>query len=201
MADSINALNGQGMSMQFEKFAQLAASASKGSSAVRFLGHDSAATVRDVVATTSDKVGKIGRSVSVKEANNTTRAIFRQSVAAMFGGQKYVSKSTVEAGDPHNEAIADALEKFCISKVHPRQANAVFFALAQGGLSPQIELVSMGYKGGDHGPLTVALTKDENTGDITIKYSNPEGSPVKFGWTAVVDVDGKVATTPVKVGE
>ena len=77
MADSINAVNGQGMSLQFEKFAQLAASASKGSSEVRFLGYDGAATVRDVVVTTSDKVGKIGRSVSVKEANNTTRAIFR----------------------------------------------------------------------------------------------------------------------------
>ena len=130
---------------------------------------------------------------AISEENN----VFRYE----FGGQKYVSKSTAQAGDPHNEDIADAISNFCNSKVHPRQANAVFFALAQGGLSPQIELVSMGYKGGDHGPLTVALTKDENTGDITIKYSNPEGSPVKFGWTAVVDVDGKVTATPVKVGE
>ena len=102
MADSINALNGQGMSLQFEKFAQLAASASKGASAVRFLGYDGAATVRDVVVTVSDKVGKIGRSVSVKEANNTTRAIFRQSVAAMFGGEDRIPdavKAAMKLGD------------------------------------------------------------------------------------------------------
>ena len=100
MADSINALNGLGMSLQFEKFAQLAASASKGSSAVRFLGHDSAATVRDVVVTTSDKIGKIGRSVSVKEANNTTRAIFCQSVAAMFGSEDHIPDTVKTAMKP-----------------------------------------------------------------------------------------------------
>lgn len=118
-----------------------------------------------------------------------------------FGGQKYVSKTTAQPGDQHNEAIADAILNFCNSKVHPRQANAVLFALAQGGLSPQYELAPTGYGGSDHGPITSALTKDEETGTITIKYSNPEGSPVKFSWTATVDVDGKVTATPVKVGE
>jgi len=118
-----------------------------------------------------------------------------------FDGQKYVSKSTEQPGDRHNEEIADAIEKFCNSKVHPRQTNAVFFALAQGGLAPQYELSPTGYVGSDHGPITSALTKDEETGTITIKYSNPEGSPVKFSWTATVDVDGKVTATPVKVGE
>ena len=132
MADSINALNGQGMSLQFEKFAQLAATASKGSSAVRFLGHDSAATVRDVVVTVSDKVGKIGRSVSVKEANNTTRAIFRQSVAAMFGGEDHIPdtvKAAMKLGDygkgkpltarriiAVKNAVDDALKSFSLMK-------------------------------------------------------------------------------------
>ena len=51
MADAINALNGQGMSLQFEKFAQLAASASKGSSAVRFLGAEAfGAILEDVLS-------------------------------------------------------------------------------------------------------------------------------------------------------
>ena len=100
-----------------------------------------------------------------------------------------------------NAGIANAIGKFCGAKVHPAQANTVFFALAQGGLSKQMssELSNRGYVGSDHGPLVCTLTKDANTGDVTIKYENPDSSPVKFSWTTTVDVDGKVTTTPIKI--
>ena len=138
------------------------------------------------------KMPKYNGKNAVSEENN----VFRFE----FGGQKYVSKTTAEE-DRQNIDIADAISNFCNSKVHPRQTESVFFALAQGGLAPQLDVLATGYVGSDHGPMTVALSKNAETGDITIKYSSPEGSPVKFGWTATVDVDGKVTVAPVKIGE
>ena len=40
------------------------------------------------------------------------------------------------------------------------------------------------------------LPKDDATGDVTIRYSSPEGLPFSFEWTATVKVDGTVTTTP-----
>ena len=97
MSSSIDALNGQGISFQFDKFAQMAASATKGSNIVRFIGGVDADTVHEVFVTESDKVGKIFRSDSAKEANNVTRTIFRQSVAAMFGGESKIPESVRDA--------------------------------------------------------------------------------------------------------
>ena len=37
------------------------------------------------------------------------------------------------------------------------------------------------------------------SGAITINYASPEGCPVKFSWTATVDIDGRVTTTPKQV--
>ena len=54
MSTSINALNGSGMSLQFEEFARLAG---KSSNVVRFLGSADAPTVHEVSVTKSDKVG------------------------------------------------------------------------------------------------------------------------------------------------
>ena len=39
------------------------------------------------------------------------------------------------------------------------------------------------------------------TGAVTIRYSEPEGFPVKFHWEATVGVDGKTATTPLVIEE
>jgi hypothetical protein len=55
MSSSINALNGNGVSLQFEEFARLAG---KSSNVVRFLGSADAASVHEVSVTKSDKVGK-----------------------------------------------------------------------------------------------------------------------------------------------
>jgi hypothetical protein len=57
MSSSIDALNGSGMSLQFEEFARLAG---KSSNVVRFLGSSDAATVHEVSVTKSDKVGNTG---------------------------------------------------------------------------------------------------------------------------------------------
>jgi hypothetical protein len=46
-------------------------------------------------------------------------------------------------------------------------------------------------------PLTYTLSKNAETGAITIRYSEPEGFPVKFSWETTIDTDGKSVTTPL----
>lgn len=119
-------------------------------------------------------------------------------------GQTYKAEACDDAkSSSQNAGIAKVIAEFCGSKVHPAQTNAVFFALAQGGMSQQISprLSERGYIGSDHGPLVCTLTKAPNTGDVIIKYENPDSSPVKFSWTTTVDVDGKTITTPLKIME
>ena len=102
MSGSINSVNAQGISFQFDKFAQMAANAAKGTNVIRFIGGSDADTVHDVFVTESDKVGKLGRSTSAREANNVTREIFRQSVAAMFGSEDRIPpevKNAMKLGD------------------------------------------------------------------------------------------------------
>ena len=65
---------------------------------VRFLGSSDAASVHEVSVTKSDKVGNTWfRADGVKTANDTTRAIFRQSVAAMFGGEDHIPENVKTA--------------------------------------------------------------------------------------------------------
>jgi len=123
----------------------------------------------------------------IAEENN----VFRFNI----DGQNY----TANKAKDKNDDIAKAIENFCNKEVHPVQTDAVFFSLAQGGTSQQTNLSAHGYNGGDHGPISYTLTKDADTGSINIKYSNPEGSPLKFSWTATIDVDGKITMTPIQV--
>lgn len=46
-----------------------------------------------------------------------------------------------------------------------------------------------------------ALVRALAGGAVTIRYSEPEGFPVKFHWEAKIDVDGKTAATPLVIEE
>ena len=118
-----------------------------------------------------------------------------------IGGQQFKARACndSEKNNAQNTGIAEAVEKFCNKEIRPVQTNAVFFALSQGGLVPQTSLVKHGYKAGDHGPITYTLSRNADTGDITVKYENPVGSPLKFSWTATIDVNGKTTSTPIKI--
>ena len=119
----------------------------------------------------------------------------------VIDGQTFTSKTCGPTDDPQNVAIADKIANVCNAKVHPAQANSVFVALSQGALSPQMSLAGHGYIATEHSVLNFSLTKDAETGDIHIKYENPEGSPFKFSWTSTIDVNGKVTTTPIQIEE
>ena len=74
------------------------------------------------------------------------------------------------------------------------------FAVSQAGLG-QINggLLAYGIKSSEHASVNFTLSKDENTGAITVKYTSPKELPLRFSWTATIDVDGRIATTPLVV--
>ena len=63
-------------------------------------------------------------------------------------------------------------------------------AYLRGGLQ------SHGVMSNEHSPVDFTLTKDAETGDVTIHYSSPKKLPFSFEWTSTVRPDGYVSTTP-----
>ena len=51
----------------------------------------------------------------------------------------------------------------------------------------------------EHMPLVYTLSKNEDTGAITVHYSEPEGFPFKFHWETTVNLDGYSTSTPIEV--
>ena len=73
----------------------------------------------------------------------------------------------------NNGAIANKVAEFC-GDVHPAQLSSVYFALSQAAASP---------------------VKD----GFTVTYSEPQGFPFHFHWTATISIDGTTTTTPIMV--
>ena len=106
-----------------------------------------------------------------------------------------------------NNEIADMLELLC-GKVHDKQLAAVYYALSQSA--------AMSLKGGgvfkpygvsctEHLALTYTISKNAETGAITIVTSEPHGfkdkdnRPLNFHWTTTVALDGTVTNTPMVI--
>ena len=102
-----------------------------------------------------------------------------------------------------NAHIADKIENLC-GKVHVAQANNVLSGLSQSGharLVPVLAQHGISSQSAEHMPLTYTLSKNDETGAITIHYSEPEGFPFKFSWETTVNVDGFATSTPIQVEE
>ena len=96
--------------------------------------------------------------------------------------------------------IADKLASFC-GEVHPAQLNALYMALTQAAEGPIVGAfnASHGIKTTEHMPLTYTLSRDAQTGVVTVRYSEPAGFPVKFHWDATIGLDGTAVTTQLVV--
>ena len=107
-------------------------------------------------------------------------------------------------GGAGNAVIADRIETLC-GKVHVSQASSVMRALSQAAHQPLLPLLpEQGIQGGigtEHIPLTYTLSRNDDTGAITIRYSEPEGMPVKFHWETTVALDGSSTSTPIQFTE
>ena len=97
-------------------------------------------------------------------------------------------------------AIADKLEAFC-GAVHSQQLGNVCFALSQSAIGTNTKdgFATHGIVSDEHMPVTFTLSKDEATGAVTIRYTEPEGFPLKFRWETTVALDGTTTTTQMVV--
>ncbi|MBO7684084.1 MAG: hypothetical protein J6T51_05110, partial [Kiritimatiellae bacterium] len=107
-------------------------------------------------------------------------------------------------GGAGNAVIAARIETLC-GKVHVSQASSVMRALSQAAHQPLLPLLPQhgirGDIGTEHIPLTYTLSRNDDTGAITIRYSEPEGMPVKFHWETTVALDGSYTSTPIQFTE
>ena len=95
----------------------------------------------------------------------------------------------------------DKIENLC-GEVHVAQANNVLSGLSQSGharLVPVLAQHGISSQSAEHMPLTYTLSQNEETGAITIHYSEPKGFPFKFSWETTVNIDGHATSTPIEV--
>ena len=136
-----------------------------------------------------------GNRAALAPENIVYKVVFPDGrvLRSVFGG----------ARDPHvmsaNAAIADLVAAFC-GNVHPKQLSAVYYALSQVGTGVlRGGLVQHGIFSTEHMPVTFTLEKNDTTGVITIRYSEPEGLPVHFHWETTIALDGTATSTPMVV--
>ena len=96
-------------------------------------------------------------------------------------------------------AIADKIADLC-GPVHLTQLSSVYFALTQAGENILLDAFrGQGYSTTEHTPLTYTLLKNEETGVITVRYSEPAGFPIKFSWECAIALDGTSTATQMNV--
>ena len=99
----------------------------------------------------------------------------------------------------NTESIADKVRELC-GAAHELQANIVGCCLSQSVNAPiRGALKSFGIYADEHVALDYTLSKNDDTGAVTIRYSSPAELPVKFSWSCTVNVDGTCSTTPIAV--
>ena len=95
--------------------------------------------------------------------------------------------------------IADRLRDLC-GRVHVAQLSSVYTALSQSALGPLNRgLTVQGILSNEHMPVTFTLSRNDETGAITVRYSEPAGLPVHFHWETTVALDGSTTTTPLVI--
>ena len=113
------------------------------------------------------------------------------------GGKCLVATKSGQVNDS-GMAVVAGLEELC-GKVHPRQTSSLLMMTSQSGLGPlRGALSAYGITSYEHSAVDFTITKDDKTGDITVRYSSPKVLPFSFEWTATVSPDGYVSTTPLK---
>ena len=96
-------------------------------------------------------------------------------------------------------AIAGKIEELC-GPVHQAQLAGVYRALSQNGRVQMVDAFrSQGILTDEYCPLAHTLTRDEETGAVTIRYSQPEGFPFSFSWETTVALDGTATSTPLVI--
>lgn len=113
------------------------------------------------------------------------------------GGESLLANKS-EAGKANIPKIADKLEALC-GDIHREQAASLLMMTCQAGLAPLLGgLKSHGIETTEHTAIDFTISRNETTGDISIRYSSPEDLPFAFEWTSTIKPDGFISTTPLK---
>lgn len=100
---------------------------------------------------------------------------------------------------PVMDKISDKLRALC-NDAHPEQLDALGITLGQGSLSClKGGLDKFGIVSNEHMAVEYDISRNEKTGSITVKISNPKNLPVKFNWTTTIDVNGNSSTSPMRI--
>ncbi|MBQ7608919.1 MAG: hypothetical protein IJU76_13285, partial [Desulfovibrionaceae bacterium] len=116
-----------------------------------------------------------------------------------FPGEEKFYTNGFKEGRANMTRVGDKVIAMCGS-VHVNQANSVMMMLSQAGLSNLrggLDMVNC--TSNEHAPVDYTISKNNETGDVTITYSSPEDLPFKFEWSSTIDVNGNVTSTPMTV--
>ena len=114
-----------------------------------------------------------------------------------FPGEERFITNASQDGRANIQKVGDKVEALC-GRVHTKQACSVMMMLSQSGLGPiNRGLRPYGVESSEHSAVDYTLSKNAETGAVTIRYSSPAELPFRFEWTATVDVNGKVTSTPL----
>ena len=96
--------------------------------------------------------------------------------------------------------VGQKIRQLC-GEVHQKQIGTVAHLLSQSGTGVLLgqPLAKYGIGTNEHSPVNFALSRDDETGAVTIRYTSPGLLPVRFSWTATVAVDGTVTSTPFAI--
>ena len=131
------------------------------------------------------------------EGENAKSVFSEESHAWKFAfpdGERLETSGTKHADIPK---VGQKIRQLC-GEVHQKQIGAVALLLSQSGMGALRgkALAKYGIETNEHTPVNFALSRDDETGAVTIRYSSPSVLPVQFSWTATVAVDGSVTSTP-----
>lgn len=143
-----------------------------------------------------------GRAQIILDLKRPVRPVYADGQSAVAPGEDvftvaFPDGTTLKSGDEaQSAAVADKIAQF-VGNVHPLQLNTVYFALSQSAHGPVLgAFTAFGIETGEHMALTYTLSRNAETGAVTIRYSEPQGFPVKFSWEATVALDGTITTAP-----
>ncbi|MBQ3808150.1 MAG: hypothetical protein II840_09380 [Kiritimatiellae bacterium] len=151
-------------------------------------------------------LGDLHRPTTPTLAESKELAIPFENAKFVFnfpGGEKLVAETGADNSPKvrdANNAIADKLAELC-GRAHPKQLANVYYALSQSSIGGNTRggLAQYGIVSDEHIAVTFTISRNDDTGAVTIRYSEPKGLPVKFSWTTTIDVDGNSVTTPMRV--
>ena len=110
-----------------------------------------------------------------------------------------IPAQTERSARPLMDDVSNRLRALC-GAAHPEQLDALGIALGQGPLSRlKGGLDPYGIVSDEHMAVKYDISRNDRTGAITVKVSNPDNLPVKFSWTTTIDIDGNTFTEPMRV--